>query len=106
MDDLTAFGATLGGQTEVFYEGTMIMLEALDAAGTTDDREKIGEAMHNVDFVTPRGAKMQILDNGQVFVPSWNLVQWDCDAQARKVVEQLELDESDYDEDKIVTDVG
>lgn len=106
MEQLEDSGATLGGQTEVFYEGTMILLEALDAAGTTTDREKIGEAMHNVDFVTPRGDPMRILENGQVFVPSWNLVQWDCDQQSRRVVEKLQLDESNYSEDKIITDVG
>ena len=106
MDNLTANGGTLGGQTEVFYEGTKILLEALDAAGTTTDREKIGEAMHDVDFVTPRGSPMEILENGQVYVPSWNLVQWDCDQESRKVIEQLNLDKSNYDENQIITDVG
>jgi branched-chain amino acid transport system substrate-binding protein len=100
--DLKAKGRTLGGQTEPFYEGTRLLLEALDKAGSTDDREAIGKAMREVDFVTPRGAPMEVLPNGQVYTPSWDLVQWDCDSGARKVLEKLELPKENFDPSRIL----
>jgi hypothetical protein len=48
---------------------------------------------------------MEVLPNGQVYVPSWDLVKWDCDSQSRQVVEKLDMPKSDFDTSKIVTDV-
>jgi branched-chain amino acid transport system substrate-binding protein len=103
--DLEAAGYTLGGQTEPFYEGTMLLLEAMDTAGTATDRAKIGEAMQSADFMTPRGEKIEVLPNGQVYVPSWDLVKWDCKTGKREVVQKLPLSKSLYDDAKIATDI-
>jgi branched-chain amino acid transport system substrate-binding protein len=102
MKRLKAFGATLGGQTEPFYEGTKILIQALDKAGTTSDQKKIGEAMHKVNFMTPRGAKMEILKNGQVYLPSWDIVKWDCATNARKVIGKLKMGKSNFADSKII----
>jgi ABC-type branched-subunit amino acid transport system substrate-binding protein len=101
VEDLKAAGYTLGGQTEPFYEGTKLLLDAMDKAGSTDDREAIGEAMQSADFMTPRGAPIEVLPNGQVYVPSWDLVKWNCDTGKREVMEKLPLDKSLYDDSKI-----
>jgi branched-chain amino acid transport system substrate-binding protein len=105
VSDLKAAGYTLGGQTEPFFEGTKLLLEAMDKAGSATDRAKIGEAMHSVDFTTPRGEKMEVLPNGQVYVPSWDLVKWNCKTGKREVLQKLPLAKSLYDDAKIATDV-
>jgi len=48
------------------YEATMILLKGMDKAGTDSDTKKIADAMHNLTWMTPRGEKLKIRQNGQV----------------------------------------
>ena len=63
------------GFTESAYEGMWITALAIDAAGGTDNLTKYDKALMTVDWVTPRGQKVEILPNRESFHPVWSNAQ-------------------------------
>ena len=47
------------------YEGAMLMMKAIDKAGTDSDLKAIADAMHSIDWVTAHGYPMKIAPDGQ-----------------------------------------
>lgn len=63
--------ATLHGFAEAAYEGMWAMALAIDAAGGVDDLEAYDKALQAVDWMTPRGDKLEVLSNRESFHPEW-----------------------------------
>ena len=57
------------------WEATMILLKGMDKAGTDKDIKKIADTMHSLNWMTPRGEKLKIMPNGQVYYKYNNLGQ-------------------------------
>jgi ABC-type branched-subunit amino acid transport system substrate-binding protein len=60
---------------EGFYEGAMILLLGMDKAGTDSDLKRIADAMHSLDWMTPRGEKLKIEPDGHVAFEFWTMGQ-------------------------------
>ncbi len=63
--------ATLHGFAEAAYEGLWAMALAIDAAGGVDDLEAYDRALQALDWMTPRGVKLEVLSNRESFHPEW-----------------------------------
>jgi len=76
------------------YIGMKCLLLAMNQAGTADDANKIADAMYELDWMTPTGAKVEFLPGGQLLMPSSYIIQ----AKGGKVVivENVPLTVEDY----------
>ena len=59
---------------EIGWTGGMLLIKAIDAAGTTDSAA-VRAALLTVDLDTPRGDKIKFTDKGQRIVPKWAIIQ-------------------------------
>jgi branched-chain amino acid transport system substrate-binding protein len=64
--------AAMSGFAEAAYEGMWVTALAIDKAGGTEDLKKYDEALMTIDWMTPRGAKIEILRNRESFHPTWS----------------------------------
>ena len=81
-----------------------IRLQAL-AEATRRARAKadaIAKAMLEVDFMTPRGERMEILPNGQVYQSYWALSKWDAAADNKVLVRLMDLPKENWDPSRMI----
>ncbi|MCJ7791799.1 MAG: ABC transporter substrate-binding protein [Dehalococcoidia bacterium] len=76
-----------GAWAVINYEAVMPMLLAFDKAGTTSDLNKFSEALHSLNWVTPHGAPLEVLPNGQFYFKDW----WEAEYQDGKWVNRISL---------------
>ena len=68
--------------TENYYVGAKLLIAAIQQAGSTD-RQAIGDAMHQVSFVTPDGSRLALASNGQRLKPYTVLTEAGADGKMR-----------------------
>jgi len=78
----------------VYYTAMKSILLAMEKAGTAEDDTKIADAMYELDFVHPWGAKFFLFPGGQMYVPLTHLAR----VEGGKVVSAMKvpLELSDY----------
>jgi len=79
---MAEYGHIAPGASTMSYEAAMILFLGMDKAGTDSDLKKIADGMHSVDWVSPRGFKLEILPNGQVACDS----VWIAEARDGEIV--------------------
>ena len=60
--------------SEIGWTGGMLLIKAIDAAGTTESAA-VRDKLLTVDLDTPRGDKIRFTDKGQRIVPKWAIIQ-------------------------------
>lgn len=78
------------------YNAVISLAMAMDKAGTTKDTKKIAKAVRNLDWVTPRGNKFQVLECGNEYNPYAYIVQ--VRNGKTTILERVKLSPDDFGE--------
>jgi branched-chain amino acid transport system substrate-binding protein len=72
---MEVYGEEPESWVESAYEGAMALFLGMDKAGTDSDTKKIADAIHKLDWMTPRGEKLEIKPNGDWILRNYLVTQ-------------------------------